>query len=180
MSQKHNLLVHIDAIYRSALYLTKNENNADDLVQETYLRAFKFLKDDKEISNEKAWLFKIMTNTFINKYRKDKLEPSLVDFDSVEAFHASIQEEIMAPSILEDESALDKLLDDNIKKALEALPEDFRLVILLSTVEGFSYKEISEMVNCPVGTVMSRIYRGRKMLKEKLAGYAKKYGYERE
>lgn len=180
MSQKHSLLIHIDALYRSALYLVKNEHTADDLVQETYLRAFKFLDDNKEIDNAKAWLFKIMTNAFINKYRKEQREPSLVDFDSVEEFHESLQEEAMAPSILDDESALDKLLDDDIKGALEALPEDFRVVILLSTVEGFSYKEISKMVDCPVGTVMSRIYRGRKMLKEGLADYAKKHGYERE
>ncbi len=180
MSQKHNLLVHIDALYRSALYLTKNETNADDLVQETFLKAFKFLKNDKEIENVKAWLFKILINTFINKYRKDKREPSLVDFDSVEAFHESIQEEVIKPSIIEDETEIDRLMDDNIKKALEALPEDFRMVILLSTVEGFSYKEISKMVDCPVGTVMSRIYRGRKMLKERLADYAKEHGYESE
>ncbi len=178
MIQKEHLLVHIDALYRSALYLSKNENNADDLVQESYLKALKFLKDDKEINNVKAWLFKILMNTFINKYRKDKREPSLVDFDSVEAFHQSIQEEASTPSILEDEFALDKFLDDDIKNALEALPDDFRMVILLSTVEGFSYKEISKIIDCPVGTVMSRIYRGRKMLKERLAGYAKKYGYE--
>ncbi len=180
MSQKHNLLVHIDALYRSALYLTKNETNADDLVQETFLKAFKFLKNDKEIENVKAWLFKILMNTFINKYRKDKREPSLVDFDSVEAFHESIQEEVIKPSIIEDETVIDRLMDDNIKRALEALPEDFRMVILLSTVEGFSYKEISKMVDCPVGTVMSRIYRGRKMLKERLADYAKEHGYESE
>ncbi len=180
MALKEYLLVHIDALYRSALYLAKNESTADDLVQETYLKAFKFLKDDNEISNEKAWLFKILMNTFINKYRKEKRGPSLVDFDSVEAFHQSIQEEASTPSIIEDEFALDKLLDDDIKNALEAIPDDFRMVILLSTVEGFSYKEISKIINCPVGTVMSRIYRGRKMLKEKLAGYAKKYGYEKE
>jgi len=180
MTQKEHLLAHMDAIYRSALYLTKNENNADDLVQETYLKAFKFIQEDKEIRNAKAWLFRILMNTFINKYRRDKREPSLVDFDSVEAFHESLQEEVRAPSILDDESVLDSLMDDNIKVALEALPDDFRMVILLSIVEGFSYKEISKIVNCPVGTVMSRIYRGRKMLKEKLADYAKNHGYGRE
>ena len=180
MTQKEHLLLHIDALYRSAMYLAKNENNADDLVQETFLKAFKFLEDDREIRNIKAWLFKILMNTFINKYRKDKREPSLVDFDSVEAFHESLQEEALTPSILDDESVLDSLMDDNIKGALEALPDDFRMVILLSIVEGFSYKEISKIVNCPVGTVMSRIYRGRKMLKEKLGGYAKKYGYDRK
>jgi len=180
MTQKERLLEHIDALYRSALYLAKNESSADDLVQETYLKAFKFRQDDKEIRNAKAWLFRILMNTFINKYRKDKRKPSLVDFDSVEAFHESLQEEVRVPSILDDESALDSLMDDNIKVALEALPDDFRMVILLSIVEGFSYKEISKIVDCPVGTVMSRIYRGRKMLKETLADYAKKHGYGRE
>ena len=180
MSQKDSLLIHIDALYRSALYLVKNRNNADDLVQETYLRAFKFLEDDKEVSNIKAWLFKILINAFINQYRKEKKEPSLVDFDSIESFHESIEEEVLMSPIMENEAEFNKLLDDDVKKALEGLPDDFRMVILLSTVEGFSYKEISDMVKCPIGTVMSRIYRGRRMLKERLTGYAKKHGYERE
>jgi len=180
VSQKDSLLIHIDALYRSALYLVKNRSNADDLAQETYLRAFKFLREDREISNEKAWLFKILINTFINQYRKEKKEPSLVDFNSIESFHESIEEEVLMSPIMENEAEFNKLLDDDVKKALEGLPDDFRMVILLSTVEGFSYKEISDMVKCPIGTVMSRMYRGRRMLKEKLTGYAKKHGYERE
>ena len=180
MSQKDSILVHLDALYRSALYLVKNENNADDLVQETYLKAFKSLRNGEIISNERAWLFKILMNTFINQYRKSKTEPSLVDFDSIESFHESIKEEVLTSPIAENETEFNEWLDSDIKKALEALPDDFRLVILLSTVEGFSYKEISKMLECPIGTVMSRIYRGRKMLKEKLTGYAKKHGYERE
>lgn len=180
MNRKDSLLIHIDALYRSALYLVKNENNADDLVQETYLKAFKSLQNGEIINNERAWLFKILMNTFINQYRKSKTEPSLVDFDSIESFHESIKEEVLTSPIAENETEFDEWLDSDIKKALEELPDDFRLVILLSTVEGFSYKEISKMLNCPIGTVMSRIYRGRKMLKEKLTGYAKKHGYERE
>ncbi len=180
MSQKDSLLIHIDALYRSAIFLVKNENNAEDLVQETYLRAFKFLREDREISNEKAWLFKILINTFINQYRKEKKEPSLVDFNSIESFHESIEEEVLMSPITKNEAEFNKLLDDDVKKALEGLPDDFRMVILLSTVEGFSYKEISDIVKCPIGTVMSRIYRGRKMLKEKLTNYAKKHGYEKE
>jgi RNA polymerase sigma-70 factor, ECF subfamily len=180
VSQKDSFLIHIDALYRSALYLVKNENNADDLVQETYLKAFKFLREDKEISNEKAWLFKVLINTFINQYRKDKKEPSLVDFDSMESFYSSMEEEAVMSTTPVNEAEFNKLLDDDVKKALEGLPDDFRMVILLSTVEGFSYKEISDIVKCPVGTVMSRIYRGRKMLKERLASYAKKHGYEKK
>lgn len=180
MSQKDSLLVHMDALYRSALYLVKNEHNADDLVQETFLKAFKFLKNNKEINNTKAWLFKILINTFINKYRKDKTEPSLVDFDNIESFHESIKEEVLTSSTTEDEAEFNELLDADVKKAMEELPEGFRMAILLSIVEGFSYKEISEMIDCPIGTVMSRICRGRKMLKEKLTSYAKKHGYERD
>ena len=140
----------------------------------------KSLKNDKEVDNVKAWLFKILVNTFINKYRKDKRDPSLVDFDSIESFYGSLEEEAQMSSVPEDEAEFNNLLDDDVKRALEELPDDFRMVILLSTVEGFSYKEISKMVDCPVGTVMSRIYRGRKMLKERLAGYAKKYGFRSE
>ncbi len=162
------------------MYLVKNESKAEDMVQETYLRAFKFIREDKEIANEKAWLFKILINTFINHYRKEKKEPSLVDFDSIESFYGSLEEETQMSPVTENEAELSKLLDDDVKRAMEDLPDDFRMVILLSTVEGFSYREISDMVKCPIGTVMSRIYRGRRMLKERLAGYARKYGYERE
>jgi len=180
VTQKEHLLIHIDALYRSALYLVKNEHNAADLVQETYLKAFKFFQVDAEVTNVKAWLFKILFNTFINQYRKDKREPSLVDFDSVESFYGSIEEEALASPVTENEAALNELLDSRVKKALEELPDDFRIVILLSTVEGFSYKEISEVVGCPTGTVMSRIYRGRRMLREKLTTYAEKHGFKSE
>ena len=119
-------------------------------------------------------------NTFINQYRRNKIEPTLVDFDSIESFHESIKEEVFVSPTLENEPEFNELLDADVKKALEELPDDFRMVILLSTVEGFSYKEISQMLECPIGTVMSRIYRGRKILKEKLSNYAKKQGYKRE
>lgn len=162
------------------MYLVKNENNADDLVQETYLKAFKFLENGEKIGNEKAWLFKILMNTLINHYRKGKKEPTLVDFDSEESLHESVREEVYMPPVTENEEKFNELLDADVKKALKELPDDFRMVILLSLVEGFSYKEISTMLQCPIGTVMSRIYRGRKMLKEKLTTYTKKHGYERE
>lgn len=182
MSLKDKLIAHIDALYRTALYLVKNENDANDLVQETYLKALKFLQNinDNEIIHEKAWLFKILINAFINQYRKDKTDPALIEFDSIESFHESIQEEVLISPIAEEEARFQESLDTEVKEALEALPDDFRMVILLSTVEGFSYKEISETLKCPIGTVMSRIYRGRKMLKERLSNYAKKQGYKRD
>ncbi|MGR3178743.1 MAG: sigma-70 family RNA polymerase sigma factor [Candidatus Anammoxibacter sp.] len=179
MATKDNLVNYIDSVYRSALYLVKDSDEADDLVQETYFKAFKFLDDKKDIEYEKAWLFKILMNTFINKYRKGKAEPSLVDFDTVEMFHESIEEEALAFPITENEVKFGESLDSEVKKALDALPDDFRSVILLSTVEGFTYNEISEMLGCPIGTVMSRIYRGKKFLKDKLMSYAIGIGYGR-
>ena len=116
MNQKGSLLIHIDALYRSALYLVKNEHNADDLVQETYLKAFKYLQNGEIISNERAWLFKILMNTFINQYKKSKIEPSLVDFDSIESFHESIKEEVLMSPIAENETEFDEWLDSDIKK----------------------------------------------------------------
>ncbi|MGR3218801.1 MAG: sigma-70 family RNA polymerase sigma factor [Candidatus Anammoxibacter sp.] len=179
MATKDNLADHIDSVYRSALYLVKNSDEADDLVQETYFKAFKFLDNKKEIEYEKAWLFKILMNTFINRYRKGKAEPSLVDFDTVEMFHESLEEEAFAFPITENEVKFGESLDSEVKNALDTLPSDFRAVILLSTVEGFSYSEISDMIGCPIGTVMSRIYRGKKFLKDKLMTYAKEIGYGR-
>ncbi|MGR3318821.1 MAG: sigma-70 family RNA polymerase sigma factor [Candidatus Anammoxibacter sp.] len=179
MAAKDNLVNYIDSVYSSALYLVKDSDEADDLVQEVYLKAFRFLDNKKEIEYEKAWLFKILMNTFINKYRKDKSEPSLVDFDTVEMFHESIEEEAFTSPITGNEAKFGESLDSDVKKALDSLPDDFRSVILLSTVEGFTYNEISEMLGCPIGTVMSRIYRGKKYLKDKLASYAKEIGYGR-
>ncbi|MDR4507909.1 MAG: sigma-70 family RNA polymerase sigma factor [Candidatus Brocadiaceae bacterium] len=179
MKQK-NLLKHLDALYRSALYLVKNENNADDLVQETCVKALKFLREGNEVVHEKAWLFKILMNTFNNQYRKDKRDHTLA-FDSIESFHESIKEEASYTTLAtQDDEKMNELLSSDVKKALEEIPEDFRMVILLSIVEGFSYQEVSEIVKCPIGTVMSRIYRGRRMLKERLASYARKHGFLRE
>ncbi len=177
MGNREELIEHIDSLYRTAFFMTKNKDDAEDLVQDTYFKAFKFLRDDTKLDHPKAWLCKILVNTFINKYRKDKAEPALVDFDSIESFHESVENEAFALPITEGGTKFEDLLDSEVKQALDSLPDDFRVAVLLSTVEGFSYEEISEMVKCPVGTVMSRIYRGRKMLKDKLADYAKKYRY---
>lgn len=180
MITKQNILNYTDSLFRSALYLVKNQEDAEDLVQETYFKAFRFLDDNMEIEYEKAWLFKIMMNTFINQYKKNKSEPALVDFDTIESFHKSIEEESFDSPITENELGFFEQLDSEVKNALEVLPDDFRIVILLSTVEGFSYNEIAEMLGCPIGTVMSRIYRGKKILKEKLTIYAKRLGYGKD
>ena len=177
MTSKQNILNYTDSLFRSAMYLVRNQDDAEDLVQETYFKAFRFLDDSKEIEHEKAWLFKIMMNTFINQYKKNKSEPTIVDFDTIESFHKSIEGETFDSPITENELMFFEKLDSAVKNALEVLPDDFRMVILLSIVEGFSYNEIAEMLGCPIGTVMSRIYRGKKILKEKLTIYAKNLGY---
>lgn len=179
ISTKDELISHIDSVYRSALYITKNPEDAEDLVQDTFFKAFKFLDNNKKIEYEKAWLFKILMNTFINQYRKNKSSPALVDFDSVESYHASVEEEALNVSVMGNEEKFADLLDSEVKGALEALPDDFRIAVLLSIVEGFTYNEISEILGIPIGTVMSRIYRGKKILKEELRNYAKGLGYER-
>lgn len=169
-------LPHIDSLYNFALKLTGNAHEAEDLVQETYLRAYKFFHKYKKDTYIKAWLFSILRNTFINVYRKKKREPEKVDFHRVEQFI----EQIIDRNLLKDNASsdlLENILDDEVKSALDNLPEEFKTVILLSDVDGFSYKEIADIINCPIGTVMSRLYRGRKMLYKNLAEYAKEKGY---
>jgi len=171
-------LPHIDSLYNFAIKLTRNEGDAEDLVQETYLRAYKFFDKYKKNTHIKAWLFSILRNTFINIYRKKKKEPEKVDFHSVEQFIDKLTDRDNLLSKDDISNDLTKeTFDSEIKSALDELPEDFRNVILLSDIEGFSYQEISDVLKCPVGTVMSRLHRGRKMLYKNLSEYAKKMGY---
>lgn len=171
-------LPHIDSLYNFAIKLTRNEGDAEDLVQETYLRAYKFFDKYKKDTYIKAWLFSILRNTFINSYRKKKKEPEKVDFHSVEQFIDKLTDRDNPLSKDDISNDLSKdTLDSEIKSALDKLPEEFRSVILLSDIEGFSYQEISEILKCPVGTVMSRLHRGRKILYKNLSEYAKKMGY---
>lgn len=170
---------HVDALYRVALKMTFNDSDAEDLVQETCFKAFKSFHQFQKDTNFKAWLFKIETNTFINKYRKESKEPKHIYFDNVESFCSSVENEINSKSILDDALNFTETLDDDVKKAVDSLPQDFRLAFILSVVEGFSYKEISEILSCPMGTVMSKLYRSRQMLKEKLADYGAKHGFNK-
>lgn len=171
-------LPHIDSLYNFAIKLTRNEGDAEDLVQETYLRAYKFFDKYKKDTYIKAWLFSILRNTFINIYRKKKKEPKKVDFHSVEQFIDKLtdRDNLLSKNDISNDLSKDTL-DSEIKSALDELPEEFRNVILLSDIEGFSYQEISEILKCPVGTVMSRLHRGRKILYKNLSEYAKKMGY---
>jgi len=171
-------LEHMCALYNTALKLTRNELDAEDLVQETYLKAFRFFDKFQRGTNFKAWIFKILMNSFINKYRKDSRAPQRVEFDKVEYFleHDASEEPTKFRGTY-DESLYSDLFDDVIQEALDRLPEDFRTVVLLSDIEGFSYKEIAQIVGCPLGTVMSRLSRGRHLLRRQLAGYAREQGY---
>ncbi|MCF8259221.1 MAG: sigma-70 family RNA polymerase sigma factor [Melioribacteraceae bacterium] len=170
---------HSDALYNYALKMTGSPDDASDLVQETLLRAFRFFDKFEKGTNCKAWLFRILKNTFINDYRKVSKEPDKVDYDDIQNFYENIKSTDVKSQHFE-EDAFSDLLDDDISVAITKLPEDFRTVIILSDLEGFTYEEISDFVDCPIGTVRSRLHRARKMLYAELYGYAKDKGYVNE
>ena len=167
---------HLDAVYNFALRMTGDEDDADDLVQETYLKAFRFFDKFEKGTNCKAWLFRILKNSFINDYRKTTKEPNKVDYDDVQNFYENIKANEVETQHYE-EDAFSSLLDDEISKAISELPEDFRTVVILSDIEGFTYEEIADFVDIPVGTVRSRLHRARKMLYVQLFDYAKDKGF---
>ena len=162
---------YMSALYSAALRMTRNPSDAEDLVQETYLRAYRGFGGFQEGTNLKAWLYKILTNTFINTYRAKKRRPEQVDLDDTEDFFLYRRlgglEAVEAQRSPESE-VLDAIPDELVKEALESLPEQFRMAVLLADVEGFSYKEIAEQLNIPIGTVMSRLARAKSDLREKL------------
>jgi RNA polymerase sigma-70 factor (ECF subfamily) len=167
---------HMDILYNYALRMTGNSEDANDLVQETYLKAFRFWDKYEKGTNIRAWLFRIMKNSYINRYRKESKEPDTVDYDDIANFYNTIRDQYTDQNDLQ-EKIFGGLLEDDVAHALESLPEDFRTVVILSDIEGLSYEEISEFVDCPIGTVRSRLHRGRKMLQVKLFNFAKKHGY---
>ena len=163
------------SLYSGALRMTRNAADAEDLVQETYLKAYRAFASFEQGTNLKAWLFRILTNTFINSYRAKQRRPGETDLDDVEDLYMYRRlgglEAAMAGRSAEDE-LLERFTDDEVKQALEDLPEQFRVAVLLADVEGFSYKEIAEILDIPIGTVMSRLHRGRKGLERRLFGFA--------
>ena len=170
----------VDSLYNTAYRMTRSAEDAEDLVQETYFKAYKYYDKFEEGTNLKAWLFKILKNTFINNYRKRKLEPRSVDFAEIEdSFERIVRRDASEPPSDPETDFFSSVLDDDVKKALESLPYDYRMVVILADLEDFSYKEIAEILECPVGTVMSRLYRGRKLLEKALLKYARKHGYIR-
>ena len=171
-------LRHLDALYRTALRMTRSEADAEDLVQETYIRAFRFRDQFTLGTNMKAWLFRILTNTFINTYRRKTAQPEVTDLDGIDEFslYRRMADDRAASTSPDPEAELlNSVVDTEVTDALEALPEKFRTTVLLD-VEGFSYKEIAEMLSIPIGTVMSRLHRGRKFLQKRLYDLARERG----
>jgi RNA polymerase sigma-70 factor (ECF subfamily) len=171
-------LAYLDALYRTALRMTRSEADAEDLVQETYIKALRFRDQFTPGTNLKAWLFRILTNTFINSYRRRQSQPEFTELEDVDEFSLYKRMSDLKTSSTSgnpETEFLDGLVDSEVKDALTELPEKFRSVVLLD-VEGFSYKEIAEMLDIPIGTVMSRLHRGRKFLQKRLLELAQQRG----
>ena len=174
---ERELLPHAEALKTFAYHLTYNENEADDLVQETYLKAYRFIDKYHEGTNAKAWLFKILKNAYINSYRKKAKRPVQVDYEEVVAYHDTDDDRITGYMDLRQE-IFQYMMGDEVTNAINSLPLDFRTVILLCDVEGFTYEEIATIIDVPIGTVRSRLFRARNMLKERLKKYAEALGYK--
>ncbi|MDF1544199.1 MAG: sigma-70 family RNA polymerase sigma factor [bacterium] len=170
-------LPHMDALLRTALRMTKNERDAEDLVQEAFVKAYRFWDKFEPGSNCRAWLFKIMTNIFINNYRSKSRSPMAVNVDEIDDNFLYGQLSTGEKSSTPEQELFAKIFDDDVKKAIENLPDDFRMVVVLSFLEGFSYQEIAEIADLQLGTVKSRLHRGRKLLQKELFEYAVKNGY---
>lgn len=156
--------------------MTGNQMDADDLLQDTFMRAYRFFHGFQQGTNCKAWLFRIMKNCYINRYRQNKKEPGMVDYEDVENFYDTIKDDVIDPNDLQHK-VFSNLLDDDVHSALNSLQDDYKTVVILCDLEGLSYEEISEFLNCPIGTVRSRLHRGRKILERYLKKYAKDKGY---
>lgn len=174
---EQEFLPHINSMYNFAFRLTFEEDDAKDLVQDTYLKAFRFIDSFERGTNAKAWLFRILKNSFINDFRKKSKQPSKVDYNEVESYYNSdnVDESITTDLRVE---TVQHLIGDEISNALNALDVDFRTVIILCDLEGFTYEEMAKILDIPIGTVRSRLHRARNLLKEKLKLYAAKMGYK--
>ncbi|HSV64539.1 MAG TPA: sigma-70 family RNA polymerase sigma factor [Mycobacteriales bacterium] len=177
---ERDALPFLDQLYAAAMRMTRNPADAEDLVQETFVKAFANFHQFAEGTNLKAWLYRILTNTFINTYRKRQRQPQQANTDTVEDWQLAQAESHTSSGLRSAEmEAMDRLPDSDVKEALQKLPEDFRLAVYLADVEGFSYKEIADIMETPIGTVMSRLHRGRRGLQRLLADYARERGLVR-
>ena len=170
------LLPYAQALKTFAYHLAMNEEDANDLVQETYFKAYRFVDKYESGTNPKAWLFKILKNAYINHYRKRSKQPTRVDFEDVVNYHDS--DDTLGQGYMDlREELFSSMMGDEVTTAINSLPIDFRTVVLLCDIEGFTYEEISKIIDVPIGTVRSRLFRARNMLKEKLKNYAENLGY---
>ena len=175
---ERDAMQYVDQLYSAAMRMARNPADAEDLVQEAYTKAFSAFHQYKPGTNLKAWLYRILTNTYINLYRKRQREPLQSNSDTIEDWQLARAESHTSSGLRSAEAeALDHLPDSDVKRALQAIPEEFRLAVYFADVEGFAYKEISDIMNTPIGTVMSRLHRGRKMLRDMLADYAAERGF---
>jgi RNA polymerase sigma-70 factor (ECF subfamily) len=175
----HDAMQHAPQLFSTAMRMTRNRSDAEDLVQETFIKAWRSFATYQQGTNLRAWLFRIMTNTYINKYNAQQRKPTETELDDVEELFlykrlGSVDQSQLSQSA--EDQMLSLFTDDEVKKALEELPEQFRIPVLMSDVEGFSYKEIAEILEIPLGTVMSRLHRGRKAMQKMLYEYAKERG----
>ena len=176
---ERDALEFLDPLYAAALRMTRNPTDAEDLVQETFTKAFAAFHQYRPGTNLKAWLYRILTNTFINGYRKKQREPQKAATDEIEDWQIARAASHTSTGLRSAEvEALDALPDSDVKEALAALPEDRRIAVYLADVEGFAYQEIADIMKTPIGTVMSRLHRGRRMLRDLLADYARERGID--
>ncbi|HMP99110.1 MAG TPA: sigma-70 family RNA polymerase sigma factor [Cyclobacteriaceae bacterium] len=173
----NEFMPHINSMYNFAYRLTLDEDDAKDLVQDTFLKSYRFIDSFQQGTNAKAWLFRILKNSFINDYRKKSKEPAKVDYQEVEGYYNSDDVDEVITTDLRAETLQD-MIGDEISNALNALDVDFRTVIILCDLEGFKYDEMAKILDIPIGTVRSRLHRARNLLKEKLSEYARKMGYK--
>jgi RNA polymerase sigma-70 factor, ECF subfamily len=176
---ERDAMQYVDQLYSAAMRMARNPADAEDLVQEAYTKAFSAFHQYKPGTNLKAWLYRILTNTYINLYRKRQREPLQSNSDTIEDWQLARAESHTSSGLRSAEAeALDHLPDSDVKRALQSIPEEFRLAVYFADVEGFAYKEISDIMNTPIGTVMSRLHRGRKLLRDMLADYAAERGFK--
>ncbi|MFO8030598.1 MAG: sigma-70 family RNA polymerase sigma factor [Cyclonatronaceae bacterium] len=170
------IIPHLDATYNYALRLTTDPNDAEDLLQDSIVKAFRFFNSYQKGTNARAWLYRIVKNSYINNYRKASRQPQHVDYEEIATYYETIRSEQSDTTDLQARLFRGEY-DDDFKKALDNLPEDFRTPLLLCDVEDFTYEEIANMLDVPIGTVRSRLHRGRNLLKEKIREIAAKRGY---